>query len=93
MAIITQTCSSRGASIGFTINDATLRVTSVQADTRARQVRVAVYDTGGTLVRQIIVPGNTLQTTPVDLPARLVEIERPDTSTKSYVCPIFEVFF
>ncbi len=93
MAIVTYTASSRGASATVTVNDATLRATAVDVVTTARQIRIVLFNALGEIARDVTIVPNTTQSVTVDVPARLVEIEKADTTIKSYVVPPFAVFF
>lgn len=77
----------------FTINDITQRVVLVEAIALARQIRIALFNNQGGLVQEITPLLNTTSSAIVDLPARLVEIEKADLTIKSYLSLPFAVFF
>ena len=92
MALITHRCSARGATAIFTIDDVTNRVTQVSWIAVANVLRILIFDEVGSVALEINT-GVDVSPIAVDLPARLVEIVKPDTSIKSYICPNFAVFW
>jgi hypothetical protein len=92
MALITRTCTSRGAAVIFTIDDVTLRTTQVQWIVVSNALRIVIFDELGEIAHEI----NTGQATspdPLNVPVRLVEITKSDLTIKSYICPRFAVYF
>jgi len=92
MALITKRCSARGSTTIFTIDDVTERVTQVSWIAVANAMTIRIFDNLGTVLLEI---DTAVDVSPiaVDFPARLVEIERPLQSPKSYLSPIFAVFW
>lgn len=92
MALITRTCTSKGAAVIFTINDITLRTTQVAWIVVSNALRIVIFDDGGGIVEDINT-GLAVSPLLLDVLVRLVEIEKSDTTIKSYICPNFAVYF
>lgn len=93
MAIVTRTCSARGATVTFTVDDATLRGTLVEWTTVNRFVKIVIFDSQGGILQEINPARNSASSVVIDQPARLVQITRSDLTTKSYPCVPFAVYF
>lgn len=91
MALITHRCASRGASVIFTINDVTLRVTQVSWIVVSNALKIKIFDNGSVALE--INTGVDVSPKAVDLPAREVTITKSDLTTKTYICPAFVVYF
>lgn len=92
MALITRTCSSRGASVIFTIDDVTLRATQVQWIAVANVLRILIFDNFGNVAVEINT-GVDVSPKLIDVAVRLVQITKSDLTTKSFLSPPFAVYF
>lgn len=92
MALITTRCSSRGASVIFTINDVTQRGTQVQWISASNSIRIVIFNAQGGIAAEINT-GQDVSPKLIDIPAVLVQITRPDQSIKSYLALPFTVYF
>lgn len=92
MALITRTCTSKGAAVIFTINDVTLRTTQVQWIVVTNALRIVIFDNLGQIAQDIDT-GQAVSPLPLDVAVTLIEITKSDQTTKSYLCPRFAVYF
>lgn len=92
MALITKTCSARGATCIFTINDITLRAVSVSWIAVSNALRILIFDNLGAIVLDINT-GLAVSPVAIDLPVSTIEVVKADTTIKSYLSPRFAVYF
>lgn len=92
MALITTRCSSRGATVIFTINDVTLRATHVQWIVVSNALRILIFDNLGNIALDIDT-GEEVSPLAVDLEVREVQITKSDLSTRTYISARFAVYF